>query len=499
MAKLDPRNNKSALDVLKEREAEVLKRKREDEDDDEAGEEERVDDVVPKKRRKGQEDAEATEARRKKKAERRAEKRVAKKEKKVSQQAKQEVKKSRKQKRVEKEGKVEPSHEADAEEDGGDAEEVPPERMADMEAVDLSGLVDEQEDGLNGHDEDAASEVSSVPTTPLIDSPAFDLRTNHSAASSSSSIVPPSTVDQIKPTQPPKLNAKTATKTTAPGLPSNADSPTVAGTSSPKPNIPRITDAEKTERLRKRIEELRAARKADSQPARSRQELLEQRRKKEEQRKAHKKELRRKAKEEEQRREDEQLRGSGSPLTSNIFSPRSPAATENAYSFSRLAFEDGTAADPELGELKSAHKRKGPQDPKTALAAAQKKDARIAGYDAEKKADIADKDMWLNAKKRAHGERVRDDTSLLKKALKRKEKAKGKSEEQWKEREHTVVHGKEMKQKRRESNLAKRREEKGGKGKKGKKDGGKGGKQGAKGAKKGGPKKRAGFEGSFKA
>jgi len=39
--------------------------------------------------------------------------------------------------------------------------------------------------------------------------------------------------------------------------------------------------------------------------------------------------------------------------------------------------------------------------------------------------------MWLNAKKRAHGERVRDDTSLLKKALKRQESAKKKSEKEW--------------------------------------------------------------------
>jgi hypothetical protein len=100
---------------------------------------------------------------------------------------------------------------------------------------------------------------------------------------------------------------------------------------------------------------------------------------------------------------------------------------------------------------------------------------------------MEDKDMWLNARKRAHGDRVRDDTSLLKKALKRKEKQKNKSTEQWKEREQAIVKGKELKQKKRETNLAKRKEEKGNKGKK------------AKGKPKGKPKKRAGFEGRFKA
>ena len=40
------------------------------------------------------------------------------------------------------------------------------------------------------------------------------------------------------------------------------------------------------------------------------------------------------------------------------------------------------------------------------------------------------------------------------------------SEKEWQEREQAVVKGKEMKQKKREANLAKRREDKGSKGKK---------------------------------
>lgn len=157
-----------------------------------------------------------------------------------------------------------------------------------------------------------------------------------------------------------------------------------------------------------------------------------------------------------------------------------------------MTFDDGTAADASLTELRDPKKRKGPQDAKTALLAAEKKQSRLSGLDEGKRADIAEKDMWLNAKKRVHGERVRDDTSLLKKALKRKEKQKGKSEHEWQERKEAVVKGKEMKQKKREANLQKRREEKG---QKGKKKGGSGGK-GNSGGKK---KARPGFEGRFKA
>jgi hypothetical protein len=93
--------------------------------------------------------------------------------------------------------------------------------------------------------------------------------------------------------------------------------------------------------------------------------------------------------------------------------------------------------------------------------------------------------MWLNAKKRAHGERVRDDTSLLKKALKRREGVKRKSEKEWNERLEGVQKGRDMRQNKRDENLRKRKEEKGSKGKKKPK------------VKK--TKSRPGFEGSFKA
>ncbi|KAK4498327.1 hypothetical protein PRZ48_010985 [Zasmidium cellare] len=496
-AKLDPANQKSALDVMKEREK---KRKRELGMEDEEQDEEGAAEKPANSKRQKQEPAEDEETKRKRIAEKRKEKRHAKNEKKKTLLAKKEAKKAAKQDKdlAELDAEKEQATAGADEEDSENDDEPETNGAADMDKLDFSGLAD-SDGGEDEEDEDEAAEASSAPTSPVVHSPAFDTSTNHSEASSSSSIHPPSisgeskelTRKQPSSTKPQlKLDLSEKSKTNSTSQKSLPDfNDPASGTSSPRIQLPDVDPAELQERLRKRIEELRARRKADGgdgKPAQSRQELLEQRRKKEEQRKAHKKELRRQAKEEEARKRDEQLRGSGSPLSTEIFNRNSPRPQDNSFSFSRLAFEDGTAADASLTELRDPKKRKGPQDPRTALTAAEKKQSRLAGLDAEKRSDIAEKDMWLNAKKRAHGERIRDDTSLLKKALKRKEKQKTKSEKEWNERKDAVVKGKEAKQKKREANLQKRREEKGQKGKK--KSQGKGKK-----------KARPGFEGRFKA
>ncbi|SMR56535.1 unnamed protein product [Zymoseptoria tritici ST99CH_3D1] len=518
LAKLDPANQKTALDVMKEREK---KRKRElgmDDEEDIDGDKQKVETANGQpsnaKKQKKALDPEAAAAKRIAIADKRKEKREKKKAKMTAKKDSKSAKKAAKQDTDLAEASAERAAEAGAEASEDDDDEEDAEPMAhptDMDGLEVSGLGDSDEEDNTQDDEDDAAEASSAPTSPKVDSPAFDISTNHSEASSSSSITPPSVTNQQQPTK--ELTQKKQSSTTSkadlkialPAIPKQLSLPTnkptdlTSGTSSPKIQLPNIDQAELQERLRKRIEELRARRKADgdgSKPAKSRQELLEQRRKKEEQRKAHKKDLRRQQKEEEAQKREAQLRGSAaSPDVFSRNSPRPATSDNNSFSFSRLAFEDGTAADASLTDLHDPRKKKGPQDPRTALAAAEKKAARLSSLDPAKRADIAEKDMWLNAKKRAHGERVRDDASLLKKALKRQEKGKNKSEKEWKEREHAVVHGKEMKQKKREGNLAKRREEKGGKGKK--KNGGAAPKGGGGGAGKG--KKRAGFEGRFKA
>jgi len=318
----------------------------------------------------------------------------------------------------------------------------------ELENIDLDGI-NEEADGRQS----PASPNSEPPSS------IFDNTTGQSANTSTSSIVPPATAPKhIKlPTDPELLKA----------------------------------------RLAARIEALRALRKADGPngaPARNRQELMEARRKKEEQRRAHKKELRLKAKAEEEARREEALASARDSPASSMLSPAiHNSSSENNFSFNRVSFSDGATLATDLSSLHSAPKHKGPRDPGTALIASEKKRLRLAGLDDAKRADIEEKDLWQSAKKRVHGEKVRDDTSLLKKTLKRKEKAKKKSEKEWAERKEGVAKGQALRQKKREENLRKRREEKsvkGGKWKGGKSSAGKN-----KGKLK--VKSRPGFEGSF--
>ncbi|KAL8744849.1 MAG: hypothetical protein Q9190_002946 [Brigantiaea leucoxantha] len=475
-AKLDPDNSKSAKDVMDERAAEAKKRKREEGDEPEMSEivpEMPISGLIKEKqeaKRQKRDDRGGTislEGREKLekysdqgttsasiKAEKKAEKRRAKKEHKLQEKQKKVARLERKKAR--KEAAKHPAtndtkdKSVKAHESGSDDEDP---FGPELDRVDVTGLSD---------NEAKTSALTATPS-PAPESPMFDGPVGQSGSSSVSSIIPPPAVEFSNQTQKPPEEL-------------------------PKP---KADPEELRARLQRRLEELKSARNADGlngKPARTRQELIEARRRKAEQSKAHRKELRRKEKEKEVAQKAEALKLSrGSPLLSpasgSIVSPSEPS---NNFSFGRIAFADGQQADARLSSLIHPKKGKGPQDPFTALKAAQSKESRLNNLDEIKKADVAEKDMWLNARKRAHGERIRDDTSLLKKTLKRKEKQKEKSEKEWKERTDGVQKGQAIRQKRREENLRKRKEEKG-------KKRGTGG-----GVKKPKQKARPGFEGSFR-
>ena len=356
------------------------------------------------------------------------------------------------------------AQEAALEKDSKDAAAGAHAKDEDDEAVQGEGIDRIEIDGLDEPRVDLLS--TATPSTSR--SPAFDTSANHSGSSSISSIAPPTATEDSQAEKPLKEESQE------------------------EPKEPKPTPEEVKARFVARIEAMKRARNADGlngAPARNRQELMEARRQKEEQRKAHKKELRHRAKEEERQKRNETL-ARGSPLLSGspLNAPSSPA---NNFSFSRVNFADGQHATADLNAIIDPKtKPKGPSDPRTALLAAQKKQSRLNSLDESKKADMTEKDSWLNARKRAHGERIRDDTSLLKKTLKRKEKQKKKSSKEWNERLDGVKKSQDMKQKKREANLQKRKEEKG-------KKGGKSGARKGKGDGKG--KARPGFEGSFRA
>lgn len=315
------------------------------------------------------------------------------------------------------------------------------------EEVDLGVIGERLDEGL-----DCRTSRSTATPSPTPQSPVFDNSAIASGPSSVSSIAPPSKVGSLKPEPTPNESeiSKPATK------------------------------EELLARLQKTLELKRAARNAP----RSKSEFQEHCKRREARRlkKARNRRL--------QQEEEEQKNARSSPLLLPLASGSNPALSLTSpptkFSFTRITFPNGDfVSSTEPSKILPAPKKKGPQDPGTALAAAEAKQARISELDPAARAKIAEQDLWLNASKRAHGETVRDDSSLLKKTLKRKAQAKNKSEKEWGERIEGVKAGQAMKVKRRDENIRKRKEEK---------RSGQGGKK-----TKAKPKGRPGFEGSFRA
>ncbi|KAF3908093.1 hypothetical protein ABW21_db0206613 [Orbilia brochopaga] len=237
------------------------------------------------------------------------------------------------------------------------------------------------------------------------------------------------------------------------------------------------------ERLAKRIEELRQARKGEA--PRTRTELMEQRRKRDELRKERKKQIRLQAKAEAAKA---QATSNGDSVDGTPSAARksSKAVAPANYTFGQVNFDDGEKLTASLDGTKSSKKKRGPMDVLGALKHAEAKKARLQNMPDEKRADIQEKDRWSKALKMAAGEKLQDDEGLLKKSLKRQDKAKKKSKREWNERNAGVEKAKAMRQKKRETNIAARKEQK------------KAGKSGKK-ARKVPSKKakgRAGFEGT---
>lgn len=303
----------------------------------------------------------------------------------------------------------EPKSEAKEEEDAV----IEDEADAELNSADFSGLQNEV---------DTSNEPESEPQSPTFDGSGLN----------DAPVDPISTSTSISSTVPPSEKPKHI-------------------------RIPADTSALKA-RLEAKIAALRAARKADGpdgKPIRTRQELIESRRFKEAQRKKHKQELRTKAKLEEDLKREQ-------ALASNSPSVMSPAVEldEANFAFGRVAFGDGAKLSHDLSYVLADGKRKGPSDAKTALLKVQNQKKRLEELDPEKRKDIAEKEAWLTARRRAEGEKIRDNEAILKKTVKRKEVAKKKSEKAWQDRSQGVKHAQKQKQQKREANLKERRENK---------------------------------------
>ncbi|ORX59407.1 SURF6-domain-containing protein [Hesseltinella vesiculosa] len=101
---------------------------------------------------------------------------------------------------------------------------------------------------------------------------------------------------------------------------------------------------------------------------------------------------------------------------------------------------------------------------------------KLKTEDQDKAAQMAEKQEWQKAIAMATGEKVKDDVTLLKKTIKRQERAKSKSSQEWQKRQEKVKYDETAKVKKRNENIQKRIDDKKNRGK--------------------GKKARPGFEGS---
>jgi len=127
--------------------------------------------------------------------------------------------------------------------------------------------------------------------------------------------------------------------------------------------------------------------------------------------------------------------------------------TEKGVVFSKFDFQ----------EMEKEKKRQS-LDPATALKKIQKSKEKVKLWDAKGKSDkarnIENNIAWENATAKAMGEKVKDDETLLKKAIKKKQQIKGSKKKKWENRVEAVESKKAGKQSKREENISKRKKEK---------------------------------------
>ncbi|KAI5952442.1 hypothetical protein KGF54_003309 [Candida jiufengensis] len=216
------------------------------------------------------------------------------------------------------------------------------------------------------------------------------------------------------------------------------------------------------ERLEQKINSMREKRKAIGTKAAgapsSREQILNERKRKAELTKQQKrKHEEMEDEEEEEEEENDSDKSDNSDDEDN---------EDKSVLFGNITFSDGSQLTSNLSSIrKSADKRKqnGPSnnDIKAHLTKLEKKKQKLDSMTPEERNKQTEKDKWQRVISQAEGIKVKDNEKLLKKALKRKEKKKLKSEIEWRDRKQVVKDTVAARAKRREENLLARKNSKG--------------------------------------
>ena len=154
---------------------------------------------------------------------------------------------------------------------------------------------------------------------------------------------------------------------------------------------------------------------------------------------------------------------SGKELTSDSVKERKPILNKNGQVvFSKFDFTaDKTIHLKKNKDDKITTTNAKPKDYKKLLKKLQEKREKVEELKQnapEKANELELKDKWRSAIDKASGLKVKDDVSILKKAVKRLEKKKSKSKKNWQDRTKEVERKKEKFQDKRRKNIEKRRE-----------------------------------------
>lgn len=219
------------------------------------------------------------------------------------------------------------------------------------------------------------------------------------------------------------------------------------------------------EKLASKIQLLKEKRKAPGTKTGgapvSREAILEERKRKAELKAAAKAERKRKASEMEQEDDDDE---DNSDSSDDEEEEEEEELSAKNVLFQNIVFDDNTKATSDLQNIRTNHlKKKGPakKDLTGHLKRIEQKKEKLETMDETKRKTIEEREKWARTLAAAEGTKLRDDEKLLKKALKRKEAKKLKSEIEWRDRKDHVETLKNAKVKRREENLAIRKENKG--------------------------------------